>query len=213
MPISYVWKSVWAKHTSVLDKGSIKLGWDDPPTQVLLLWLSMNNVNNFWFCSVIVVCEFDIMVDRDGVKWQEGVAWQPMQCISIGLRIIELYDEVAQCVLKQIGTILSRNVTKWDGLEWGISSYFDPLSTQKWRLKRGQRMLTLVMILLSLLNQCHMLLHLLAALQPHCYLWVPILMVCCMISILCKVDVQVLRLFCVVIISGAKQSDRRHIMK
>jgi hypothetical protein len=101
-----------------LNKDSIKSGWDDPPMRVLLFRVGINCINYFQIATVRVCeSEFDIVVGIDSVKWKEGIGGQPMQCISARARIVELRDEVGQCILKYMGPILTRNVTKGDHID------------------------------------------------------------------------------------------------
>ena len=56
-------------------------------------------------------------------------------------------------------------------------------------------------------------LYLLALFQPSRHLRILVFSVCCLVSFFCEVNVQTLRLFCIVIVSGAKQSDGPGVVK
>jgi len=66
--------------------------------------------------------------------------------------------------------------------------------------------------LFLLLNEICMLSNLLLVLQPHSHLSIFIFVICCVVCILCKVDVKTLRLLGVVIVGGAKQSYQQLIV-
>ena len=172
-----------------LNKNCVKTLWNDPPTFVLLFRLNMDGIYNFQFLSVICSCEFDIVIDADSAEGKEAVCCTHMQRTCPKPWIIDTSNEVGQCVLKQVGTILPKDVRKGYSLAGWFVSYLDRLSAHAKGSDWGLSPNVLQMILPPI-NGGRMPLYLLTMLQPCGHLSILIFVICCAEGILCQIDMK-----------------------
>ncbi len=125
--------------------------------------------------------------------------------------MIDFRNEVAKCILKVHGTIVvSKFLEVYSPPSW-VLCHLQRVSAKAWwpsRLWWHTQRIEIMCGLQPPLNNSSMLLHLLMALQPQSHLRIFIFVVRCTVSILGEVNVEMLRLFSVIVISGAKESNR-----
>ena len=78
----------------VLDKDSVKAGWDDPPVLVLLLRPSIHRIYYCHIPSIPGLCEFDHVEYWNTTERNQSVLGMPTQCISSDPRVIRLSNEI-----------------------------------------------------------------------------------------------------------------------